>query len=206
VRGGPFHKSLHAKEQDRPDVVRRREQWKQRQGRIDPERLVFIDETWAKTNMTPLRGWCRRGERLKAKAPFGRWKTMTFIAALRQDRIEAPSLRLRLGGIRRDPQRLNTRCRRPLRTSTNSGVRRRRGIAYGLPVVESEILHTLSSGGCPVRRPLGTRIPPRASQSRSSLPISPAEALTCVLGPPSAHAVRSIARAAQPAAADHRPI
>jgi transposase len=53
---------------------------------------VFIDETWAKTNMTPLRGWCRRGERLKAKAPFGRWKTMTFIAALRCDRIDAPCL------------------------------------------------------------------------------------------------------------------
>ena len=53
---------------------------------------MFIDETWAKTNMTPLRGWCPRGERLKAKAPFGRWKTMTFIAALRCDRIEAPCL------------------------------------------------------------------------------------------------------------------
>ena len=55
-------------------------------------RLVFIDETWAKTNMAPLRGWCRRGARLKAKAPFGRWKTMTFIAALRHDRIDAPFL------------------------------------------------------------------------------------------------------------------
>ena len=55
-------------------------------------RLVFIDETWAKTNMAPLRGWCPRGERLKAKAPFGRWKTMTFIAALRCDRIDAPCL------------------------------------------------------------------------------------------------------------------
>ena len=53
---------------------------------------MFIDETWAKTNMTPLRGWCPRGERLKAKAPFGRWKTMTFIAALRLDRIDAPCL------------------------------------------------------------------------------------------------------------------
>jgi transposase len=53
---------------------------------------VFIDETWAKTNMTPLRGWSPRGERLKAKAPFGRWKTMTFIAALRCDRIDAPCL------------------------------------------------------------------------------------------------------------------
>jgi transposase len=53
---------------------------------------VFIDETWAKTNMTPLRGWSQRGARLKAKAPFGRWKTMTFIAALRCDRIDAPCL------------------------------------------------------------------------------------------------------------------
>ena len=57
-----------------------------------PAAWVFIDETWAKTNMAPLRGWCQRGERLKAKAPFGRWKTMTFIAALRCDRIDAPCL------------------------------------------------------------------------------------------------------------------
>jgi transposase len=42
--------------------------------------------------MAPLRGWCARGDRLKAKAPFGRWQTMTFIAALRWDRIDAPCL------------------------------------------------------------------------------------------------------------------
>ncbi len=42
--------------------------------------------------MTPLRGWAPRGARLKAKAPFGRWQTMTFIAALRCDRIDAPCL------------------------------------------------------------------------------------------------------------------
>ncbi len=53
---------------------------------------MFIDETWAKTNMAPLRGWCPRGARLKAKAPFGHWKTMTFLAALRCDRIDAPCL------------------------------------------------------------------------------------------------------------------
>lgn len=87
-----FKKSLFAKEQDRPDVARRREQWRKYQGRVDPERLVFIDETWAKSNMAPLRGWGPRGARLKAKAPFGHWKTMTFIAALRRDRIEAPCL------------------------------------------------------------------------------------------------------------------
>ena len=40
--------------------------------------------------MAPLRGWCRRGERLKAKVPHGHWQTMTFLAALRHDRIDAP--------------------------------------------------------------------------------------------------------------------
>ena len=42
--------------------------------------------------MAPLRGWCPRGERLRAKAPFGHWLTTTFIAALRCDRIDAPCL------------------------------------------------------------------------------------------------------------------
>jgi transposase len=67
-------------------------QWRRYQGRVDPDRLVFIDETWAKANMAPLRGWGPRGERLKAKAPFGRWKTLAIIAALRRDRIDAPCL------------------------------------------------------------------------------------------------------------------
>jgi transposase len=73
-------------------VARRREQWTKYQGRIDPERLVFLDETWTKTNMAPLRGWASRGRRLKAKVPHRRWKTLTFLAALRRDRIEAPWL------------------------------------------------------------------------------------------------------------------
>jgi putative transposase len=71
-------------------VARRRARWKARQASVDPRRLVFIDETWAKTNMAPLRGWGRRGERLIGKAPHGRWRTLTFIAALRLDRIDAP--------------------------------------------------------------------------------------------------------------------
>ena len=57
---------------------------------MDATRLVFIDETWVKTNMAPIRGWCRRGKRLIGKAPHGHWRTLTFIAALRIDRIEAP--------------------------------------------------------------------------------------------------------------------
>ena len=77
-------------EQDRPDVARHRARWKKYQGRLDPRRLVFIDETWAKTNMAPLRGWAKRGERLNARVPYGHWKTMTFLAALRCDRIDAP--------------------------------------------------------------------------------------------------------------------
>ncbi len=81
-----------ASERDRPDVRRRRAQWTKYRNRIEAKRLVFIDETWTKTNMAPLRGWAPRGRRLKAKVPHGRWKTMTFVAALRQDRIDAPWL------------------------------------------------------------------------------------------------------------------
>ncbi len=71
-------------------MARRREQWKKYQGRLDPARLVFVDETWAKTNMTPIRGWAPRGQKLIARAPFGTWRTLTFLAALRHDRIDAP--------------------------------------------------------------------------------------------------------------------
>lgn len=51
---------------------------------------MFIDETWAKTNMTRLRGWCRRGQRLIGRVPHGHWKTLTLVAALRHDGIIAP--------------------------------------------------------------------------------------------------------------------
>ena len=57
---------------------------------MDPERLVFIDETWIKTNMAPLRGWGLRGERVRGFAPHGHWRTLTFIGALRRDRLTAP--------------------------------------------------------------------------------------------------------------------
>jgi len=89
-RSSASKKSVAAGERDRPDVARRRTQWTKYQDRIEPERLVFIDETWTRTDMAPLRGWAPRGERLTAKVPHGRWKTMTFLAALRHDRIDAP--------------------------------------------------------------------------------------------------------------------
>ena len=90
AEGITVKKSLVAAEQDRPDVARRRARWKKYQERLDPRRLVFIDETWAKTNMTRQRGRCRRGKRLVAKVPQGRWRTLTFLAALRYNRIDAP--------------------------------------------------------------------------------------------------------------------
>jgi hypothetical protein len=68
-------KTLHASEQDRCDIARRREIWKRLQGKVDASRLIFIDETWAKTNMTRLHGRCDGGQRLVVKvlsalAPF----------------------------------------------------------------------------------------------------------------------------------------
>src|SRR5437762_1038680 len=88
--GITFKKSLHAAEQDRADVARRRARWKKYQSRLDPKRLVFIDEIWAKTNMTRHHGRCARGARRLATVPYGRWRTLTFLAALRCDRIDAP--------------------------------------------------------------------------------------------------------------------
>ena len=85
-------KTLIAREQDRADISRHRARWRNYQKRIAPSRRVFIDETWAKTNMTRLYGWAPRGERLVAKVPHGHWKTTTFLAALRNDRIDAPCL------------------------------------------------------------------------------------------------------------------
>src|SRR4029079_8747288 len=89
-RSSASKKSVAAGERDRPEVARRRAQWTKYQGRVEAERLVFIDETWTRTDMAPLRGWAPRGHRLHAKVPHGRWKTMTFLAALRHDRIDAP--------------------------------------------------------------------------------------------------------------------
>ena len=51
---------------------------------------MFIDETWASTNMARARGRAPRGQRLRAAVPHGHWKTTTFVAGLRQDGIVAP--------------------------------------------------------------------------------------------------------------------
>jgi transposase len=67
-----------------------RASWKEQQPRLDPTKLIFIDETGTSTNMTRLRGRCPRGKRLVAKVPHGHWKMTTFVAGLRQDGITAP--------------------------------------------------------------------------------------------------------------------
>jgi transposase len=94
-RASPSKKTLLASEAERDDVARARRVWRaSRQPRMrrEPHRLVFVDETGTTTKMTRLRGRARRGQRLKAKAPFGHWRTQTFIAGLRCDGLTAPWL------------------------------------------------------------------------------------------------------------------
>ena len=83
-------KTLHASEQDRPDVQADRTLWKEGQAFLDPAKLVFLDETGANTSMARRYGRCPKGERLLCKEPFGDWKTVTFIAGLRCDGMTAP--------------------------------------------------------------------------------------------------------------------
>jgi hypothetical protein len=63
--------------------LRQRRDWFAGQLDLDPTRLVFIDETWASTNMARKRGRCRRGRRLCAAVPHGHYKTVTLVAGLR---------------------------------------------------------------------------------------------------------------------------
>ena len=88
--GISFKKTVLASEQDRADVAAARQQWRKDQPALDPKRLIFIDETWAKTNMIRSHGRCPKGERLAGSAPFGHWRTSTFVAGLRYDGIIAP--------------------------------------------------------------------------------------------------------------------
>src|SRR5271165_5385302 len=83
-------KSLRAAERQRADVVRARRRWMREQGMFDPARLVFIDETAVSTNMVRLRGRAPRGVRLIGHVPLGTWKTITFVAALRHNKMTAP--------------------------------------------------------------------------------------------------------------------
>src|ERR1700674_583533 len=83
-------KSVHAAEQDRPDVAAARKALRKEQLPLDPKQLVFIDETAATTKMTRLYGRAPQGKRLVDKVPHGHWKTTTFICGLRYDGVTAP--------------------------------------------------------------------------------------------------------------------
>src|SRR5829696_314730 len=73
-----------------PDILRRRQEWFDDQLDLDPARLVFIDETWASTNMARRYGRALRGQRLRASVPHGHWKTTTFVAGLRLTGLVTP--------------------------------------------------------------------------------------------------------------------
>lgn len=83
-------KTGHASEQERPDVYQSRQAWAGTQARLDPARLVFLDETWTKTNMARTHGRAPRGQRLQMSVPHGHWHTSTFIAGLTLRGMIAP--------------------------------------------------------------------------------------------------------------------
>ena len=80
---GSQKKSLVAAEQDRPDVKARRDVWHEQLKDTDPDTIVFLDESGARTDMTRTRGRAPKGERVTDKVPCGHWKTTTMLAAVR---------------------------------------------------------------------------------------------------------------------------
>ncbi|MGH7002123.1 MAG: IS630 family transposase [Stellaceae bacterium] len=93
-RRGQTHKkkTAHASEQERPDVKAAREDWFDSQTGLDPERLIFIDESGLSTKMARRRGWAPKGERCRAAIPHGHWKTITFVGGLTLKGFVAPML------------------------------------------------------------------------------------------------------------------
>ena len=83
-------KTLQAAERQRADVACARRRWIREQGLLDPARLGFIDETAVSTNLVRLSGRAPRGIRLIGEVPLGTWKTITFVAALRHNKMTAP--------------------------------------------------------------------------------------------------------------------
>jgi len=92
-------KSLRAAEQDRPDVKARRDHWREKSTEVNLRRLVFLDESGAKTNMTRLYGRSFNGRRIAETAPHGHWCTTTMPSSIRLDGstaamvVEGPHIR-----------------------------------------------------------------------------------------------------------------
>jgi transposase len=82
-------KSPHASERDRPDVQEKRREFRTEVKPIEPQRLVFVDETGVTTAMAPTRGRAPRGERVEDSAPAS-WESVTVIAAMGLDGVRAP--------------------------------------------------------------------------------------------------------------------
>jgi transposase len=81
---------VHATEQLKPEIALARQAWRANQAELSTHRLIFIDETGAATNMVRRYGRGKRGQRVKAYAPNGHWKTTTFLAGLARSGIIAP--------------------------------------------------------------------------------------------------------------------
>jgi len=82
-------KSLHADQRDRPDVQKKRRAFRRKIRKIEPRRLVFVDETGVTTALTPTHAWAPRGERAVDSTPAS-WTTTTLIAALGLEGVRAP--------------------------------------------------------------------------------------------------------------------
>jgi len=82
-------KSLHATQRDRPDVKKKRRKFRREVAEIEPEKLVFVDETGVTTTMTPTYARAPRGQRAVDSTPAS-WETVTVIAGLGLEGVRAP--------------------------------------------------------------------------------------------------------------------
>jgi hypothetical protein len=98
-------------------VKAKRQAWPGLVGWLDPARLVFVDETWASTNMGRRYGRSPRGEPLVADVPHGHWKTTTFVAALRGGGMTAPVVDGATTGTCSRPTSSSNWCRRSSRAT-----------------------------------------------------------------------------------------
>ena len=85
-------KSVHASEQNRPDVKLKREEWEQCMPGLDLEKLVFFDEIGVNTKMVRLHGRCPQSQRLVVFAPAGHYSNSTLLSGMRLDGVVAPML------------------------------------------------------------------------------------------------------------------